>query len=333
MAQNKQKVDGVFEGGGVKGIGLVGAASVIEAAGYEFSNLAGTSAGAIIASLLAAGYSAAELKQIISDFNFSTFEDPDLIGRIPYVGALADEIFHKGLYKGDVFLNKMRDLLHAKKIYTFRDFIDPEYPDDPRYHFKLQVVASDISRGRMLILPRDINSNDYGMEPEDLEVALAVRMSMSIPFFFEPVKLKESYIVDGGLLSNFPMQLFDSDGPPDWPTFGFKLVLSNQTNPAQLAQHQIKGPLSEVTAMFFTMMGAHDAYYLSNDKYVRTIPIDTLTIGTTKFNLTQADKDDLHASGVNAAKTFLDHWDFEKYKALYRSGQPAPTRREQVLLS
>jgi len=333
MSQNKQKVDGVFEGGGVTGIGLVGAASVIEAAGYEFVNLAGTSAGAIIASLLAAGYSAAELKQIINDLNFSKLEDSPWPGHIPFVGSLADEIFHKGLYKGDFFLNLMRDLLKAKKKYTFRDFIDPAYPKDSRYHFKLQVVASDISRGRMLVLPRDINSNDYGMEPEDLDVALAVRMSMSIPFFFEPVKLKNSYIVDGGLLSNFPIELFDSDGPPDWPTFGFKLVFSDQTNPAQLVQHQINGPISELAAMFFTAMEAHDAYYLSNDKYVRTIPIDTLTIGATDFNLTQANKDDLHASGVNAAKTFLAHWDFEKYKTLYRGDQPAPTRREQVLLS
>ena len=332
MSQNKQKVDGVFEGGGVTGIGLVGAVSVIEAAGYEFANLAGTSAGAIVASLLAAGYSAAELKQIINNLDFSTLEDPPWPGHIPIVGDLVNEIFHMGLYKGDVFLNQMRDLLKAKKIYTFRDFIDPEYPNDPRYHFKLQVVASDISRGRILVLPRDINSNDYGMEPEDLDVALAVRMSMSIPYFFEPVKLKESYIVDGGLLSNFPVELFDSDGPPDWPTFGFKLVFSDQTNPSQMVQHQINGPISELVAMFFTAMEAHDAYYLRNDKYVRTIPIDTLTIGATDFNLTQQNKNDLYESGESAAKTFLAHWDFEKYKALYRSGQPAPTRRERVLL-
>jgi len=49
------KTDAVFEGGGVKGIGLVGAVNEIEKAGYEFENLAGASAGAIVASLLAAG--------------------------------------------------------------------------------------------------------------------------------------------------------------------------------------------------------------------------------------------------------------------------------------
>ena len=331
MAQNQLRVDGVFEGGGVKGIALVGAASQIEAAGYEFVNLAGTSAGAIVATLLAAGYSAAEVKQTISGIDFSTFEDPNLIGRIPYVGALVDEIFNKGLYKGDVFLNLMRNLLAKKGIHTFRDLIQPEFAGDDRYRFKVRVVASDISRGRMLVLPQDITINDYGIAPEDLEVALAVRMSMSIPFFFEPIKLKNSYIVDGGLLSNFPVELFDSAGVPAWPTFGYKLVVSGQADPTHLVQHPISGPISELAALFFTAMEAHDAYYLSNDKFVRTITIDSLNVASTDFNLTPAQKEALYQSGVNAAKTFLDHWDFQKYIALYRSGQPLPTRREQVL--
>ena len=58
-----KKVDAVFEGGGVKGIGLVGAVSVIEKAGYEFENLAGTSAGAIVAGLLAVGFNSEEIKE------------------------------------------------------------------------------------------------------------------------------------------------------------------------------------------------------------------------------------------------------------------------------
>src|SRR5215470_7322391 len=59
-----KQLDGVFEGGGVRGVGLVGALSVIEDAGYEFVNLAGSSAGAIVATLIAAGYGAADIKTI-----------------------------------------------------------------------------------------------------------------------------------------------------------------------------------------------------------------------------------------------------------------------------
>ena len=56
MANEPLKIDAVFEGGGVKGIGLVGAVAVTEEKGYQFENLAGTSAGAIVAALIAAGY-------------------------------------------------------------------------------------------------------------------------------------------------------------------------------------------------------------------------------------------------------------------------------------
>lgn len=70
MENNQLIADAVFELGGVKGIGLVGAAAVVEQHGYRWSNLAGISAGAIVAGLLAAGYTAAELKQIVSELDY-----------------------------------------------------------------------------------------------------------------------------------------------------------------------------------------------------------------------------------------------------------------------
>uniref|UniRef100_A0ACD5GVL9 Patatin-like phospholipase family protein n=1 Tax=Desertifilum tharense IPPAS B-1220 TaxID=1781255 RepID=A0ACD5GVL9_9CYAN len=68
--------------------------------------------------------------------------------------------------------------------------------------------------------------------PEQMSVAEAVRLSMSIPLFFEPGRLGDSWIVDGGILSNFPLWIYDvqprpgqSVAPaPRWPTFGFRLV-------------------------------------------------------------------------------------------------------------
>lgn len=327
-------VDGVFEGGGVKGIGLTGALSVIEAHGYQLNNVAGTSAGAITAALVAAGYSADEIRKIIFDLDFSKIMDQDFLGRIPGVGAVIEEIHDLGLYKGDFFLNLMRQNLAAKGKHTFKDLIMPGYEADPKFRYRLRVVVSDITQGRMVVLPQDIQS--YGMNPDDLEIALAVRMSMSIPLFFQAVRLKnmastpasESIIVDGGLLSNFPVELFDSDGVPEWPTFGFRLV---HAGPQPVVRHQITGPLSEIAAMLFTASSAHDAYYLSNDKFVRTITIDTGDIAATDFNLTPDQKQTLFDNGVAAANDFLAHWDFEKYKELYRSGAPQPRRRDQVL--
>jgi Patatin-like phospholipase len=166
--------DGVFEGDGVRGIGLAGALSVFEAAGYRPYSVAGTSAGAIVSTLVAAGYTAAEIKQIIMRIDFSKVEDPPLIGRIPRLGSIIDLIRHYGLYKGDYFHNLMRNLLAAKGVHTFRDLILSETAQDERYRYKVRVVTSDLVQGAMVVLPN--NAAKSGVNPDDLDVSLAVRM-------------------------------------------------------------------------------------------------------------------------------------------------------------
>src|SRR5205814_486863 len=143
------KLDAVFEGGGVRGIGLVGAISVAEAAGYQFENVAGTSAGAIVATLLACGYNAAELKQTIGEIDFRSLTDLNGIGRIPIAGALINVLTSHGIYEGDAFLTLMRRLLAAKVKRVFRDVVMPQYADDPRYRYKFFNVGLDVTRSRM----------------------------------------------------------------------------------------------------------------------------------------------------------------------------------------
>lgn len=325
------RFDGVFEGGGVKGIGLVGALAYLEDQGYEPVNLAGTSAGAIVAALRAAGYSGHDLKRTLMGMDLRKFTDPTMVGRLPVAGPIISLTRRLGIYKGDFFLGLMRDLLAAKGKRTFRDLVIPEYADDIRYRYSLRLVASDITRGRMLVLPQDITA--YGMKPDDLEVALAVRMSMSLPLFFWPVKLKNaagrpSFIVDGGVLSKFPVEIFDSAGEPEWPTFGFRLVLPG---PPKVERYKIKGPASMLSAMFGTMMAAHDARYIETHNFVRSITIDPLNVATTSFTLSAHQKEALYDSGRAAAKDFLAHWDFEAYKAMYRGGKAPPARRDLAL--
>lgn len=314
--------DAVFEGGGVKGVGLVGAVAVAEEKGYRWSNVAGTSAGAIVATLIAAGYSATEMKEILSELDYSRFKDASVIDRVPVVGPLASLALEKGIYEGKFFEDWMGELLRRKKVETFGDLILEEYKDDERYRFKLRVIASDISRGRLLVLPQDIA--EYGIRPEDLNVATAVRMSMSIPFFYEPGTLKNmkanevSYIVDGGLLSNFPVWLFDTEGDtPEWPTFGFKLVEPEEGTP-----HQVRGPISLLTALFSTMMEAHDALYIKEENFVRTVPIPTLGVKTTEFNISRERSEALYQSGRQAAEKFFAKWNFSGYVEKYRKGKP-----------
>jgi len=328
MAEVSKKVDAVFEGGGVKGIGLVGALSVTEAKGYKFENVAGTSAGAIVASLIAAGYTAGEIRPIMDSLDYSKFKDKSLLDRIPLLGPALSLGFKKGIYQGNFFETWLRDLLRKKNVRTFGDLVMDDYKNDRRYRYKLQVVATDVTRGRMLVLPRDCA--EYGLDPDHLDVAHAVRMSMSIPFFFKPVVLqdaagKSSYIVDGGVLSNYPVWLFDDGTPnPPWPTLGYKLVAPNEGSP-----HAIHGPISLFAALFSTMMEAHDARYIDDHNFARTIPTPTLGVRTTDFDLSREMAEKLYQSGVKAAEEFFQKWDFETYKMKYRQAQP-PARRAMV---
>jgi NTE family protein len=331
---DRLKCDAVFEGGGVKGIGLVGAVAVAEAKGYDFVNVAGTSAGAIIAALVAAGYRADELKAIVASLDYEKFKDPGWVDRIPVLGKAISLGFEKGIYEGDYFEQWMRQQLKKKGKTTFKDLVMDEFKDSPNYRYKLRVVASDLSRGKMLVLPHDIK--DFGMEPDDLDVARAVRMSMSIPFFFEPVTMTlpnkhTVYIVDGGVLSNFPIQLFDDGTPnPPWPTFGFLLVEEDPSHPVTI-RHEIRGPLTMFAALFSTMMEAHDRMYIEADAFARTIPIPTKGVTATEFDLSKERADMLYESGRAAAEAFFSKWDFAAYKRSFR--QAAKQNRRDILLA
>ena len=329
MAEN-QIINAVFEGGGVKGIGLVGAVSVTEEQGYHFGNVAGTSAGSIVSSLIAAGYTGVELKGILDSLDYEKFKDKDFLDKLPLFGPIASVGFEKGLFEGKFFENWLKELLEAKGIRTFGDLINEEEQDNPKLRYKLQVVAADCTRGEMLILPGDIQR--YGILPDSLGVARAVRMSMSIPFFFEPIKLQDaatgemSYIVDGGVLSNYPVGIFDDETIEDpRPTLGYKLVEPGEGKP-----REIKGPISLFSALFSTMMEAHDARYIQDHNFARTIPIKTLGVGTTDFGITKEKSGALYESGREAATDFFERWDFGKWKKKYSAAE-LEKRRYRVM--
>ena len=161
-------------------------------------------------------------------------------------------------------------------------------------------------------------------------------MSMSIPIFFEPVSLNGHQIVDGGLLSNFPIWLFDTPPgtTPAFPTFGLLLVAPDQTapllpSPPGGAVKAISSDVDFLKAIAETMMEAHDRFYVEQANYARTIPIPTMGVGTTEFDIAPDRALSLFNSGKDAAKTFLATWDFEAYKAKFRQGQTV-SRRESV---
>jgi NTE family protein len=326
------KADGIFEGGGVKGIGLAGALCYAEEEmNVRWQNLGGTSSGALIAALLASGYTSGEIKAILFELDFVKIKDRGFLDRFSFVGKTLSLLMEKGIYEGDFIRDFFRDILAEKGVKTFGDLLVPG-ETDPRYKYRLNVIASDISRGKMLVLPQDIR--DYGCNPDKLEVATALRMSISIPLFFEPVELKSqggqfekpSCIVDGGILSNYPVWLYDSPDSPCWPTLGFRLVEPNEGG-----ANDTTGLVSFLAATVATMMEAHDARHIQEANFQRTIAIPTLGIKTTDFKISKDKKEALFNSGYQAARDFFRQFSGEKYRSLHPFFAGRPNIRREDL--
>ncbi|TLS52978.1 patatin-like phospholipase family protein [Paenibacillus antri] len=308
------RVNGVFQGGGVKGIGLVGAVYAAERRGITFHQTAGTSVGAIVAALLAAGYTGEEMRDLLLETPFGSFVQKNWFHYIYVVGPAIRLFLKKGLYSGDPLEEWIEAVLARKGIRTFAD-LPPN---------ALRVVASDISLGKMLVLPEDIAQ--YGVDPMRFSVAKAVRMSCSLPFFFDPVKFrvkrrepgkrvpvfgKPTYIVDGAILSNYPLWIFDKDikeWPLKVPTIGFQLVGSKDPGP-----RTIRGPITMLQALFSTMSVAHDLRYIERHSRFRTVKIMSDMVHTTEFSIQEDKLKELFESGMKAGDEFFSGWTFTGY--------------------
>jgi len=325
---SKLPADLVLAGGGVKGIGHVGAMSVLEEHGYEFQRVAGTSAGAIVGSLAAAGMSAPELREVMSSLDFDSFRDASRLTKLPLVGAGLSVLFENGIFEGDVVREWLAGELRKKDIRTFADLKidDPDGTLAPNESYKLVVMATDITRGELIRLPWDYER--YGLDPDEQLVCDAVRASMSIPFFFRPVTIpyhgEPSTIVDGGVLSNFPIDAFDraDTAIPRWPTFGVTLVPKLPAGNATLFpvlglfKH---GPVGLTESLVTTMLVGHDQAQLAKPWIAaRAIEVDTQKAGIVDFGLAPDEQQDLYDNGRKAAGAFLETWDWDAYLERFR---------------
>lgn len=257
-----------------------------------------------MASAAVSGYTPYELRKLLLNTDFEDFLDGNGFGRKGW-----NILKHKGIYKGDAFYEFMKEILKRKGVVTFGDLIDEKEKDNPKFRYRLKVYAADIVNERLAAWPCD--ATFYGQRPEYLEVAWAVRSSMSIPGFFRPAYHKHSktYFVDGGILSNFPIWTFDSAGPPEWPTFGILLEEDKvKKNPIG------RWPYNFLFAIFNTMMNAHDKRSLAGNDYLyRTIRVPVGDAGMVEFDMSDAKKEKLYQSGLEATQKFFETWRWSDY--------------------
>ena len=342
--------DLVLEGGGVKGTGLVGAITALteNEDSYQFHRIAGTSAGAIVASFLAAGINPVALKQIMTEQDFSQFDDePAIFTHLKPFGEALGLLFHEGLFAGDALHMFIAHNLAQHGVTTWGDLRidDDELPPEQRY--KLTVVVSDVSHGRELRLPWDYRGT-LGIDPDSQLVADAVRSSAGIPFFFRPYRLPAAkefsaghgYVLgtDGGMLSNYPIDIFDRPNGARWPTLGVKLSARQQVTTSMWKADA--NALQLATSLVSTMTDARDQLHVDDPYYAsRTIFIDTTGFSSTNFHLTTTDKLTLFTNGHNAARQFLTTWDYQQWlaanaprapRAPFDATKPAPAAIPQA---
>jgi NTE family protein len=368
-----EEADGVFRGGGVKGLGLAGAllgfAESTDKPVKKWVNVAGASAGAIIACYLATGHDAQEMVDLMKKTKFADFQDFPKGGE--YFGGLPNLFRRHGLAHGEKFRTWFNDTLEKAT------FADTKIPDSDDHRLKL--IACDATNRALLVLPDDLAryrlpGQPKAIVPDEFEIASAARMSMSIPYFFEPVllvrdrvlvqdlgdtaglvkgmpndrldveaankalgangkaasfrelddtelKQQVSVIIDGGTLSNFPVWLFDVDTPNQplrRPTFGFTLTGGKGVGAGlNNAVGHMPWAIRFGFDIFHTSQEAWDKRFVSHSTRVRTIAVDAGNVGTTQFNLTQADQDMLINNGKAATAAFLSTFTLEQYENTY----------------
>jgi len=306
-----KSVDLVCEGGGVRGIGLVGAVDALAAAGYRFPRVAGSSAGAIVAALVAALQTAGEpltrLAEIMRTIDYRKFLDRNLIGHVPLIGGGLSLLVSDGVYRGAYLEQLLTGLLADLGVRTFGDLRTGAEPD--QFAWSLVVTASDLSRRQLVRIPWDLES--YGIDPDKFSVARAVHASSAIPYVFEPVRVGGATWVDGGLLSNFPVELFDrADAQPRWPTFGIRL----SARPGIPPTHPVHGPVSLGLAAIETLVSNQDNSYIDDPCTVRrTIFVPADDVSPIDFNITDEQREALYQQGLKAGQNFLKTWNFADY--------------------
>ncbi|MDP9423335.1 MAG: patatin-like phospholipase family protein [Pseudomonadota bacterium] len=255
---------GIFQGGGAKGYAHVGALKAAEERGIEFVRIAGTSAGAIVASLATAGYTADELldptrmqgergvldidpAEILEPSEFKKFER--LASR--YQGWIGEPSPRRGVIGAWHNFKRRNTFLLAAR--AFRALYAERSPvedltkgfgligTDPLIAWLDQLLSTKLGKSgqvtfgdlgmRLRMVAADLSTgliHKFGFAgDEELAVAPAAVASACFPFFFRPVRQEDRMFVDGGLVSNLPVWLFDDERDDEMshlPTFGFRLV-------------------------------------------------------------------------------------------------------------
>lgn len=231
----------VFSGGGVRAVAYAGAVEVLAGAIdlETVHRVAGASAGSLAAVLVALGVPPPHITKWLIEAPYASFADgswgaPGEVGRL---------MRHYGLHPGDTLGAFVRERVAAATA-----LLGSERPD--LTFAELDALAIDGTCASLFVIATNLSRQSAAIlcaeTAPDLPVWKAVRMSMSIPGFFEPVSWSGELWVDGGVSWNYPIDLFEETGrevpgkpTPGGPTLGMCLgtreaMIEGATSPVSI---------------------------------------------------------------------------------------------------
>ena len=300
----------VFEGAGIRGIAYCGAIHEMELTGMmqQVEKVAGTSSGAVVALTISLGYTGSEIQEIITGTNFKKFND----GRYFFAGGINRINKYFGWYRGNRIENWIEEIIKQKTgnaDITFKELHQKGFKD-------LYITGTCLNKQKLIIFSHETYPK--------MKVKDAVRISMSIPLYFESVFIDKDgnviqqpkknavdldVMVDGGLTGNFPIRIFDSASVHNEATLGFRIdsdeQIKNDKESKKLAPMPV-GNLKEYLNAFYNMAIENlNRQQLTFEDWQRTVSISDGKIGPRIRKLSEEDLTVLIENGRQAMKNFL----------------------------
>lgn len=304
----------VFEGGGVRGIAYAGALNVLEQRGVLASveRVGGSSVGAVTALLVSLGYSATEIRDVLSELKIQQFND----GRWFFLGGFHRLTRRYGWYRGERFERWVESVIARKTNQPDLTFAELHRQHLTNAAFKdLYVTGTNLTAQQVVVFSHE--------KTPDMPLKTAIRISISVPMYFGAVLLDEEnrvitkpkkgqnyqVLIDGGVLANYPLDLFDVNHQPNPETLGLKLVRPAQATyaltadgPAPYPIHNIK---QYVGALYTFVLDGFNSRQSGSSERDRTLYISTEGISPRVRRVPRRQIRQLYESGERGATHFL----------------------------
>lgn len=320
----------IFEGGGIKGLAYIGVLDVLyskESILPNIKRVGGTSAGAIVALLVGLNYSLDEIIEELSNLDMKEFTDDDW-------GIIFDTsrfLIKYGWHKGDKIQKWIEERIKYKTGNPHATFADIKKSGQ----FKdLYIIGTNVNSHFSEIFSHE--------NTPDMSVARAVRISMSIPLFFEAVSYNGDIYTDGGLLMNYPVKLFDRESylmnkenksRPEYyvnretiesknnpiesknnplvynmESLGFRVdskIQKDILNRVEIQKHQVSNIYEFVKNIVGAVLDIQQNTSYHDDDSDRTIYIDSLDVSAIDFNINKERKKKLIESGKTCTEEYF----------------------------